>query len=120
MSDKKNNFELELNDKTVILHLCPNRDTVHVWNVFGSFAQWQSGQAPLYDSDKSIIGYTDSLWEYVTSICKYLLYHEGKSLVMGFGHIDDFQNNSTELFRSYGVCPIAEANNRNNGWKKWQ
>jgi hypothetical protein len=120
LSKRRDNFELELNEETVILHLCPRRKTVHVWDVCESFTQWNLGQAPVYDSGKSIIGYTKSYREYVVSICKFLLHHQGESLLIGFGHKEDFPNRSTELFQSYGVCPIAEVNNRNEGWEKWQ
>ena len=119
MSKRKNNFELELNEECIIIHLCPNRNSIHAWDVFASFAQWKTGNAPLYDEEKSIVGYTDSFREYVISICKNLLHHEGESLLIGFGHVDDFPNASTELFRSYGICPIAEVKYRNEGWEKW-
>tara|TARA_B100001250_G_C19745640_1_gene765163 strand:+ start:765 stop:1127 length:363 start_codon:yes stop_codon:yes gene_type:complete len=120
MSKRKNNFELELNEECIIIHLCPNRNSIHAWAVFASFAQWKRGNAPLYDGDKSIVGYTDSYPEYVISICKNLLQHDGKSLLIGFGHLDDFPNASTELFRSFGICPIDEVKYQNEGWQKWQ
>jgi hypothetical protein len=115
----KNNLEFELCQTTVIIHQCPNRNTIHAWDPFGSFSQWEVGQAPLYDSMNYIVGYTSDFVEYFISIWKHQLHHDDKSLLIGTGHITDFPNASTELFCSRGICPIAEIEYRNRGWEKW-
>ena len=90
------------------------------WDPFGSFSQWEVGHAPLYDSMNHIVGYTNDFVEYFISIWKHQLHHDGKSLLIGTGHISDFPNASTELLITpRNKMSYHRHKHRNDGWKKW-
>ena len=119
MSRSNKNFEIELNENTVILHKHPDVDRICVWHPFEDFSQWQLGEAPLYGKNRSIVGYTADVRQYVVNICINILDVFGDSLILGYGHSDDFPNYSTELFASCGECPIQSVKYQNHGWEEW-
>ena len=119
MKKNNENFELEVTENTVILHQHPTVDRICIWHPFEDFCQWQLGHAPIHDASKSIVGYTTDWCEYMTNICINFLDVFSNSLIVGFGHSDDFPNYSTELFAGYGVCPIQSVKYRNKGWEEW-
>ena len=69
MSKSNKNFEIELNENTVILHKHPDVDRICVWHPFEDFSQWQLGEAPLYGKNRWIVGYTADVRQYVVNIC---------------------------------------------------